>query len=393
MHVHARSRGSTWTAPGGDPPRVRTSGAPASDIHVATLRVSHPQDPEELEADSVAARVMRMTTPPVAAGPASSAPREPGIQRLAADRDPFEEDAEVDEDDESRGTAAIRALRPPSPAPGGPTVPAAALDRGPAGVPLDPGARAMMEPRFGRRFSRVRVHADSSAAQMANSLGALAFTRGHDIWFGAQQYQPATVEGQRVLAHELAHVVQQDAAEPASPVPDRSVVDTRTTTSGTVQRLGRPGPATRHNVYPWGKPGPVGSDHEVSTDGGSVVAAWIGYPVQPESMLYWCHGHSLGTAHTHGYSVYSGRSMATVVNDEWTNVPPDQTRSGDLAVWTARWDHSARFTRPVVTGGTLDPAQSELSTKNGQASLKTMSLAAIAGIYGEAGIGVFRRRS
>lgn len=77
------------------------------------------------------------------------------------------------------------------------------------GRSLDPDARASMEPRFGHDFSRVRVHADTRAAESAQAVDALAYTVGRDIVFAAGQYTPETTKGQRLLAHELAHVVQQ----------------------------------------------------------------------------------------------------------------------------------------------------------------------------------------
>lgn len=77
------------------------------------------------------------------------------------------------------------------------------------GQPLAPESRAMLEPRLGHDFSHVRVHTDSRAAQSARSVDALAYTVGRHIVFGEGQYSPGTAEGQRVLAHELAHVVQQ----------------------------------------------------------------------------------------------------------------------------------------------------------------------------------------
>jgi hypothetical protein len=66
-----------------------------------------------------------------------------------------------------------------------------------------------MEPRFGHDFSRVRVHTDSKAAESARAVNALAYTVGRDVVFGAGQHVPGTSAGQRLLAHELAHVVQQ----------------------------------------------------------------------------------------------------------------------------------------------------------------------------------------
>jgi len=81
--------------------------------------------------------------------------------------------------------------------------------------PLDPEARAYMEPRFGHDFSQVRIHADSAAADSATALAARAYTLGADIVFAEGQYRPGNPDGRRLLAHELAHVVQQGAARPA----------------------------------------------------------------------------------------------------------------------------------------------------------------------------------
>lgn len=77
------------------------------------------------------------------------------------------------------------------------------------GQPLDPTTRAFMEPRFGHDFSAVRVHADLQAAESARAVNALAYTVGRDVTFGPGQYAPGTSAGRRLIAHELAHVVQQ----------------------------------------------------------------------------------------------------------------------------------------------------------------------------------------
>ena len=82
------------------------------------------------------------------------------------------------------------------------------------GQPLDPMARAFMEPRFGHDFSRVRVHSGENAAASTKAVGALAYAYGSDVIFGAGQYSPHTFEGRRLLAHELAHVVQQQSFIP-----------------------------------------------------------------------------------------------------------------------------------------------------------------------------------
>lgn len=81
-----------------------------------------------------------------------------------------------------------------------------------AGRALDTGVRGRMEHTFGCDFSSVRVHADSSAASMSSELHARAFTVGTDIAFAAGEYQPGTPTGDALLAHELAHVVQQQNA-------------------------------------------------------------------------------------------------------------------------------------------------------------------------------------
>jgi hypothetical protein len=80
------------------------------------------------------------------------------------------------------------------------------------GRPLDPQTRALMEPRFGQDFSRVRVHTDVSAADSAHAVNAHAYTVGSEIVFGETQYAPHTGAGRALLAHELTHVVQQRGA-------------------------------------------------------------------------------------------------------------------------------------------------------------------------------------
>jgi len=93
------------------------------------------------------------------------------------------------------------------------------------GQPLDAGIRVLMEPRFGYDFSRVRVHKEAQAAESAEAVSALAFTVGHDIVFGTGQYAPHSEAGNYLLAHELAHVVQQSEGTPAP---------------GTIQRISPP---------------------------------------------------------------------------------------------------------------------------------------------------------
>jgi hypothetical protein len=79
-----------------------------------------------------------------------------------------------------------------------------------AGAPLAEATQRHMEGCFGHSFSAVRIHSDTRAAEAARSVGARAFTVGNRVVFGANQYAPETRAGQRLLAHELTHVVQQD---------------------------------------------------------------------------------------------------------------------------------------------------------------------------------------
>jgi hypothetical protein len=83
------------------------------------------------------------------------------------------------------------------------------------GAPLDAATRAYMEPRFGHSFADVRVHADGQAAESAAAVGAQAYAVGRDIVFGAGKHAPRTDAGRRLMAHELAHVVQQRGSDAA----------------------------------------------------------------------------------------------------------------------------------------------------------------------------------
>jgi hypothetical protein len=82
-----------------------------------------------------------------------------------------------------------------------------------SGQALDARIKARMETAFGHDFSRVRVHQDAHAAALSANLNARAFTIGSDIAFGAGEYQPGTLIGDALIAHELAHVVQQSGGE------------------------------------------------------------------------------------------------------------------------------------------------------------------------------------
>jgi len=80
-----------------------------------------------------------------------------------------------------------------------------------SGQPLDAPTRAFFEPRFGRDFSEVRIHTDARAAESARVVSALAYTVGRDVVFAPGMYAPADRDGRQLLAHELSHVLQQNA--------------------------------------------------------------------------------------------------------------------------------------------------------------------------------------
>lgn len=347
------------------------------------LRVGVPGEKYEQEAERVADQVMRMDEQdrsPEVMG-ISDTHNQTGsddfIQRLSADRSPSFEDAIVVEEEESEERT-VQTLRPQNQLSGTGVVSKQQLDCSQSGVPLEPNARQFMETRFGADFRAVKIHADGHAGALCNSLNARAFTYGSSIYFGNNEYQPNSQDGKCVLAHELTHVVQQGASKSHSPT--------------MIQRLSARGRVLRHGVAPWGAGGPVGTDYEVTTDGGSTIPGWQAYSPYREQYRYWCHGHSTDSYINYDYSVYSGSGLRMVIADEYKNIPPAQTRAGDIAVWTQRMDHSAKFTDAVKEHGNLVSDRSLLSTKNGQAPLTTMTLTQISGIYGTAGIAVYRHK-
>jgi len=101
------------------------------------------------------------------------------------------------------------------------------------GHPLDAGLRESMETRFGHDFDGVRLHTDPRGEDAAAAVNARAFTLGPHVVFGAGEYSPDTREGTKLLAHELAHVVQQGGGKKPETGPTLSVAN-----AGHVQRQG-----------------------------------------------------------------------------------------------------------------------------------------------------------
>lgn len=102
----------------------------------------------------------------------------------------------------------FRKAAPGAAAPSAANPAAVARSLGP-GSPLPGGIRSRMENALGGRFDNVRVHADLRAAGLAESLAARAFTVGRHVAFGSGEFKPGTPAGDTLLAHELAHVEQQ----------------------------------------------------------------------------------------------------------------------------------------------------------------------------------------
>ena len=153
--------------------RTATGARPASGHRRLSVGDSH--DPLEREADRVATQVM------TAQAFDAPHPSRPVIQRAG-------------------GTAGTSAADAPD-----------SVHRTLAspGRTLEPELRGTMEQRFGRDFGNVRIHTDAASAQSARDVQALAYTVGSDVVFAAGRYAPGTPDGQRLLAHELTHVVQQ----------------------------------------------------------------------------------------------------------------------------------------------------------------------------------------
>lgn len=172
-----------------------------------TLRIGPAGDAWEREAERVAEAVLRAPSPAPVLHPAPQS-----VQRCGACAGGTKcAKCKAREEEEK---AALR-RDGDGPAPGMTSAVEARVRAATAGgAPLEPGVRGFFEPRFGRGLDGVRVHTGARADEAARAVGARAFALGRDVVFAAGQYRPATPAGQRLLAHELAHVLQQDAGAP-----------------------------------------------------------------------------------------------------------------------------------------------------------------------------------
>src|SRR5271166_4204260 len=175
----------------------------------AKLAVSQPDDPYEQEADRVADQVLRkVATERLTRGGYDGDSR---IQR-AEDENPTgnpiveQINAVLDRDgvqakSEARGVNVSADFE------------SRLADAKGSGSSIPQPVRAEMEDAFGADFSGVRLHTDPNAADMSRDIGAHAFTHGSDIYFNRGAFNPSTSEGKYLLAHELAHTIQQNGGE------------------------------------------------------------------------------------------------------------------------------------------------------------------------------------
>lgn len=175
--------------------------------HIQTkLKISQPEDEHEQEADRVADQVMRMPDPGAnldrTEGLTQALQPSPGRPHLLRKCGDCEAEEQLQRKE-------IR---------GGSVLTGAGVEELGGGQPLSPVERSFFEPRFNRDFGHVRIHTDTPAAESAKSVDARAYTVSRNVVFGAGQYAPETADGKKLLAHELAHVLQAEGHPRQSPV-------------------------------------------------------------------------------------------------------------------------------------------------------------------------------
>lgn len=170
----------------------------------STLRIGAPDDAYEREADRAANAV---------ASDRSLASTGLSLTRIAVPDVQREDEAKLKSGDDKKehGAPLQRKVTSGSIAPSAPSMVEDALAS--PGQPLDSSTRRHMEARFGYDFSKVQVHTGTDAERSARVVNARAYTVGRDVVFGEGRFTPNTSEGQRLIAHELAHVVQQSGTD------------------------------------------------------------------------------------------------------------------------------------------------------------------------------------
>lgn len=360
-------------------PIPHLEGTSSSARSTDALRIGSASDALERDANRVADEVMKAGHGDAVAVPTPPAADAGTVRRTPVSPFSMADGRIVDEGEQlqakaDRGSAAHA----------GPAAAAkvgAALSR--ASGRLPDATRAIMESRFGHDFGHVRIHADEPAAAAARSVNAHAFTMGSSIVFGRGQYVPQSPAGRWLLAHELAHVVQQGAA----------AVDAPARASGSRPTVGDDaGPATLRRVqwstaqdtgedsYPWGS-GPKGDVYEVETDAGTKIPAWKPH----DGRTYWCHGYTFGGPAASGgpFSIW-GSSVPTVLRDDgWQRAFSCVAQPKDILVFAANnVAHSGIVHSAFEPGGIVDEGTSMLDSKWGQLALNRSSWARNAKQYG-----------
>jgi len=171
----------------------------------AKLKIGAPNDAHEREADATADRVMAMPDGSVQRSQTSTEPEDEKKKKETERSTPEQKHEEEIQRKETGGEATVTSAD------------AAAIGASQGGGQALPASvRAYFEPRMGANFGRVRIHTDTKAANLSADMSARAFTVGKDVFFGHREYQPGTSSGRHLLAHELAHVMQQSKAAPSS---------------------------------------------------------------------------------------------------------------------------------------------------------------------------------
>ncbi len=183
----------------------RAAGNQAVQSLLRDIDVSHPGDADEVAADRIAARALAGVSHKPASGRCACGGTLGADGECARCRD-------------QRLRLQRRATLQQS---GGasPAFVTRAVSEG--GGALDSATRESMEAAFGRDFADVRVHTGPTAAAAAKAVAAEAFTFGTDVVFGRSRYQPQSERGRALIAHELAHVIQQTSGKTGGPVVQR----------------------------------------------------------------------------------------------------------------------------------------------------------------------------
>jgi Domain of unknown function (DUF4157) len=200
----------------------------------AKLTIGAPNDPYEQEADAMAEKVVQRlaldggpTGSPAVQMKCAACEEEEKVQKKEGEEEevmPKLQKKAVFESNEEPPKEAVQMKSSVGPSEASPDLESSLSASRGGGQPLPEGTRSSMESAFGADFSGVRVHTGNEAVQMNMELGAQAFTHGSDVYFGAGKYDAGSTEGQRLLGHELTHVVQQGMISPSkqrSPIVQR----------------------------------------------------------------------------------------------------------------------------------------------------------------------------